>query len=441
MDPMSAISLAGTVVQFVDFSVKLVAKSSEIYNSGQGASLRNIELEGVAKNLSSLTTRLKQRTEKACAFAVSEDEVALRSLCNRCCEIGQELLKTLDSAKVHGTNAKWKSVRQALKEIIGGDRIKEMYESLTRCREQIVVLLLVIINAKHDKLSGHVIAIDESVKQAEAKLLDENRQTRAQILDAIQSSRYSASNPQDVVLVSRMLSSMMNNITLERTKGNVLNSLYYPRMMERREWISEAHRQTFGWALQAKVPTDTSAPWDDLQLWLREGNGVYWLTGKAGSGKSTLMKFIQQADQTQQYLEQWAHPLPCIRASFYFWNPGTSMQKSQLGLLQCLLYEILSQRPDLIGKILPPRWTSIGRDGSSDFAWSISELLDALKYLTEVDLRIKFCFFIDGLDEFDGDHVTLIRILLRFTKSPNLKILASSRPWLVLMMPSSCALS
>lgn len=40
-----------------------------------------------------------------------------------------------------------------------------------------------------------------------------------------------------------------------------------------------------------------------------------------------------------------------------------------------------------------------------------------------------FCFFIDGLDEYDGHHPDLIDVLKTFYKSSNIKICLSSRPW------------
>jgi hypothetical protein len=119
---------------------------------------------------------------------------------------------------------------------------------------------------------------------------------------------------------------MVSWVSDKKNKDAILSSLYYPRMQDRREYISEAHRKTFTWALEDK--TSNLTPWDDLKEWLCEGNGLYWLSGKGGSGKSTLMKYIDQDPRTAKFLEQWASPMPFVCASFYFWNPGTSMQKS-----------------------------------------------------------------------------------------------------------------
>ncbi|KKZ64040.1 hypothetical protein EMCG_01701 [[Emmonsia] crescens] len=44
----------------------------------------------------------------------------------------------------------------------------------------------------------------------------------------------------------------------------------------------------------------------------------------------------------------------------------------------------------------------------------------------------KFSFLIDGLDEFDGDHQSLMSMLVDINRSYNIKILAASRPWLLI---------
>ncbi|KAK8068120.1 hypothetical protein PG996_007232 [Apiospora saccharicola] len=54
---------------------------------------------------------------------------------------------------------------------------------------------------------------------------------------------------------------------------------------------------------------------------------------------------------------------------------------------------------------------------------------DALEQATHSGVDLKFCLFIDGLDEHDGDHVELCGKLQRMVQPRRLKICASSRPW------------
>lgn len=51
LEPLSAISLAGNVVQFIDLCSKLLAEGWELYRSSAGATALNLELEKTAESL------------------------------------------------------------------------------------------------------------------------------------------------------------------------------------------------------------------------------------------------------------------------------------------------------------------------------------------------------------------------------------------------------
>ena len=429
MDPLSAVGLAGNVVQLLDFGLKLIEKSKDIYASAEGIEIRNIELEHITQNLVSLNRRLRNRSSRVCAFAINEDERALESLTHQCNAVGEALIAALEKAKVTGKHKTWKSVRQALKSVLGHDGIQDLHNRLKEYREQIVVVLLVIASSRQSELNNNVQGVGASVIAAETRIVDETRQARTQILEAIRNPQHSPNKSESIGLVSQLLSRMVLDKLELSNKQAVLDSLYFSRMQDRREYIAEAHNKTFQWVLQAEVATER--PWANLAKWLKTSNGIYWIGGKPGSGKSTLMKYIEQDKRTITYLEEWSNPLPLVTASFYFWNPGTLMQKSQLGLLRSLLYEILRQQPNLIPNALPMRWQSTTAHGNSTFEWTLTELTKAFQALGASDLGAKFCFIIDGLDEFDGDHQHLVQFLFRMTLTSNIKVLASSRPWLV----------
>lgn len=101
------------------------------------------------------------------------------------------------------------------------------------------------------------------------------------------------------------------------------------------------------------------------------------------------------------------------------------MQKSQLGLLQSILYQILRQTPGIA--------TEVCEDHLSHEGWSVDEVKATLRRVLErKNLPAKFCFFIDGLDEYGGEEETLIHILSFFTHNSNVKLCVSSRPRTVL---------
>lgn len=134
------------------------------------------------------------------------------------------------------------------------------------------------------------------------------------------------------------------------------------------------------------------------------------------------MKFVSDGQQTREILESWAAPMkPCI-ASHYFWNAGDEMERCQIGLLQSLLFQIFRYSHSLCGTLCPER--------SVADPWDICELRAAFERLSrQTDLDIKFCFFIDGLDEFDGAEEDMIQLVKELAASEHIKVCVSSRPW------------
>ena len=194
--------------------------------------------------------------------------------------------------------------------------------------------------------------------------------------------------------------------------------------------IEEAHPITFDWLFEGNQKAADRGVKTTILDWLRTGTGVYYVSGKAESGKSTPMKFFYDHPKTVAALRTWAKGAgkEVLTASFFFWNAGTDMQKSQQGLLQTPLYNILRQSPALVFSVCPSRWQE---SRQTEPPWTHAELRQTFSRLREQSMATRSCFFIDGLDEFDGDHMETIDVINSFTSSNNIKICFSSRPWAV----------
>ena len=141
----------------------------------------------------------------------------------------------------------------------------------------------------------------------------------------------------------------------------ILQSLHFETISDRFESVDENHANTFDWIFQAAqdgAQISHAGQSSDFRSWLESGTGIYWINGKAGSGKSTLMKYIVNHRDSSSLLKIWAGGLKLCTGSFFFWNSGTSMQCSQAGLFRSLLYETLSQHPELIPTVLPTHWAT-----------------------------------------------------------------------------------
>jgi len=68
--------------------------------------------------------------------------------------------------------------------------------------------------------------------------------------------------------------------------SELLRSLVFPGIRSRQETVAVADTRTFRWVFESHTGTGNIS---GINHWLSRGSHFYWLSGKAGSGKSTLM--------------------------------------------------------------------------------------------------------------------------------------------------------
>ncbi|RDW56684.1 hypothetical protein BP6252_14036 [Coleophoma cylindrospora] len=399
MDPLTAISLAASIVSFVQLAVSLFDGTQQIYNSASGSSDETERLEFIYTSLFSLSSKLSLGTERKAigirlvASGLPKDAPSLGVLATRCGKDCDELLRIVEQMKL---------------------KTRDM---ITNVDAQIKALRFETQSLK-DQRSQQLSEISLGVASIQRQIttITSNQDRKHLSSDEIES-----------------LTTKVSELSLrsqEYAKENeLLASLNYKQRPARHESIINAHKSTLKWIFSA---TDTTSNQSGrLADWLENGHGIFWVSGKPGSGKSTFMKFVASHPQTDNLLAMWAAPKTVIKACHYFWSPGTDTQRSQEGLLRSILFDILCSNSQLIPLVCPDRWSSSNSvNMSTSIPWSLTELQGAVKRIAgETDLPVRFCFFIDGLDEFSGDHLLLCESLLELSKSPRIKLLVSSRPW------------
>ncbi|PYH85112.1 hypothetical protein BO82DRAFT_429608 [Aspergillus uvarum CBS 121591] len=219
----------------------------------------------------------------------------------------------------------------------------------------------------------------------------------------------------------------------------LLESLKFGSMTDREDSVAVAHGGTFDWILapDGAKGHHSSNVQESLVSWLSSGSndGIFWVSGKPGSGKSTLMRFLMAHPTTKTFLATWAGEEPLITAGFYFWISGTLEQRSQTGLMRHLLVQLLDQEPHLVPVVFPARWKHLRQLTTRErikvtVAWDLKELKEALRWFMQHTAgEAKICLFIDGLDEFAGNHKEVISFLQELVSSlTHLKLCLSSRP-------------
>ncbi|KAJ2977575.1 hypothetical protein NUW58_g7768 [Xylaria curta] len=490
MEALAALGLASNIVQFLDFTWRLTSAAGEIRNSASGATERTIELDKIYGKLSGFCSNLAKPSE-----AVEDNEEAqrvqklfsnsandlqrhiiiqshnrdLQALASDCIPLCQQLLAATNKLQARGGSShKFKSFKTALRTLWDEKKIDDLEERLKRYQHTISLHFLPLIE-QHTSYTtsllqrlrheGALLRIEQAAQfdRITSRLEDIKGNLSTTVPQIVvphsgeQSSSDKATELLDLgdICTARLLTtddidSIVNGISNLSVSGHdilvlareqaFLRSLDFVSRRYRYDDIPEAYKQTFGWMLDPSKQTGEGKGEQRSLLihWLRNGNGTFWLSGKAGSGKSTLMKYIANHDETRRSLEVWAGAKKLVIASHYFWNAGAEMQKSQAGLYRSLLYDFLRACPGLIPRLYPSRWasTKISRTPLRSDNWSGEELLTAIQNLIRLpDSSIRYCIFIDGVDEYDGDHFELCRLLKELSCSSNMKCCISSRPW------------
>lgn len=124
-------------------------------------------------------------------------------------------------------------------------------------------------------------------------------------LDAIQN--FSQVHRQELAKLSRKVDQILHQAIerdKERTLKKISKSLYFSLMTERHDHIRTAHSKTFRWFLHSDAGNSTLIE-DSFLDWLTSTNdsqsSIYWICGKAGSGKSTLMQYLYDELKLQHF--------------------------------------------------------------------------------------------------------------------------------------------
>lgn len=159
-----------------------------------------------------------------------------------------------------------------------------------------------------------------------------------------------------------------------------MKALAFDRMDFRRAAIDPAYAYTCQWIFEKA----RFLRWRDPAF--RGSNlGFFWIKGKPGSGKSTIMKCILEHLQRNK--------LECAVVSFFFNARGGNLEKSTEGCYRSLLYQMLEQIPRLRTLL---RVTNIP---SGEQGWEIAVVQDKLR---EAILHLEhesLIIVIDALDE------------------------------------------
>lgn len=403
---------------------------------------------------------------------------ALQQLLSECSGTASKLLQALEKLKPDQPESKWDCFCAALKTYFGAKQLEELRLHIESYRSQLSLRMLGYINAKLDTRNAAQNRNSDTIVDQNSQIVDilaihqgqlaavagQERVTQTAIVEALailKSGEMRRLINADEGLqgdiprnraefqvgpeVSTYVLSMGDGVSsstgkhevghksFDRIRQNILGWLHFPQMHYRFESVKPSHQKTLDWVLDENTGQTDGGPsstWSNFAKWLRSGSQCYWLRGKAGSGKSTLMKYLYQDERTTSHLLSWSEGRQLIMPGFFFWYLGTTLQKSQAGLFRALLYSIFQRWPPLMLEIMPELCAPYAREGFfSQGEPDVETLWNWFRRLQNIRSQVSVCIFIDGLDEYVGDHSALAELFLDMANAcPFVKFVISSRP-------------
>jgi hypothetical protein len=333
------------------------------------------------------------------------------------------MINVLSSLRLRGDASRYKSFLLAIRTSWNSKKVAATQQRLGEMRSQVQFHIQVTMRE-------NLISMEDNLLQATHKeghrVLDAVLQVKQEVVRKQRiDERIATTRHEQIVRI--MSAERERDATLLTFSGLIQVQLYHPSQNDRFDDIAVAHHETIQWALEVGDTTDPDHP--SLYKWLEEGQGIYWISGKVGSGKSTLVKFLHKNGAPQDAFRLWAGGARLITVYFYFWNAGSRLQKSQEGMFRSILYQVLEQEPSLAQVLFPEHFRPREEWAESITFHEVRRAFDRLASFNDSSLKI--AMMIDGLDEFDTTKLTLTELAEMFisiTRSPNIKALLSSRP-------------
>ncbi|KAK4556269.1 hypothetical protein LTR86_006413 [Recurvomyces mirabilis] len=435
MDALTGLGAVSAIVQLIQFSCSVARSARNIHRNFTNASEKKpLVAESLLKELalfdkyaSGLRTFMSAEELDASVAAAAEP------LLDCCLRVKGDCGKLLDRLQIQGGTGKLERLRAAIRVEKGTNAMLELQKELRSLQTRVLEFMMFILAERQSSHYKMVEARHQQNAKFENELMARVSALRDMVKDMTVTQKDEALMVQQVLCDLKTFASEAQECLYVR---RVLLSLRYESMDAREAAIVDSHSDTFRWLLDPDK-TEASSGQVSIVEWLCSGSGLYWISGKAGAGKSTLMKMLCDDDRTVSLLSQWAGGQRMVRASHFFWVAGSTMQKNQLGLLQALCFGILEQHPSLLPVVCREELEATRANAGEILApWELPRLKTLLQQIVTQGLlpnpeSVRFCFFIDGLDEYEGElhHSELAQYLLALCQSPNIKICAASRPW------------
>ncbi|KAI1874097.1 uncharacterized protein JN550_002676 [Neoarthrinium moseri] len=457
---VDALSLACNIITVTDFGHKFYQTFRDVYRNGEP----DPTAEHKAKELAILAESLKKSREKAHRSVPNDDQ--LFRVADKCVEaatdLHTEMSKLAPAVSTSRTLHVLQSIKWAAKRTWRYNRITQLNKSLDDCEAtmQNAILLEMYESGEADR----VRQLDD-FKQLDSRLQNFVHSVSKQHLQVSQLLVENKSFHQETQAVIRQEVAGLKNAKISEVEAQRLRtSLQFPEMNQRYNELREAHKKSFRWLLGDALATgakdvtpdrdsgrgsDSSddihdineepnylrhlrkETFGDFKQWLtcEPNSKLYWVSGKPGAGKSTLMKYICQQIGNQNAVDGLK-----VVIRHFFWL-GTSNTRSRHNdmesMFMTLLYQLLEcQLPEIPLAATILQQAPYIRQKNYPTDWSLEELEETTRLALQIlGSRYPIYILLDALDEQlpVAERGELLQIIRKLEKVPNVRLIISSR--------------
>ena len=136
MDPVSAFSLAGTILQFLDSGARFVMLAQALYQDGLSVHDPHVHVLEVTEDLQNLLPEIQSTDDS------SGKVDSLTHLANSCNKTATRLINILRQVKNRQNNRKRDAVKSAFKIFCKENEVKSLQDQLSSFRDQLNLHLL-----------------------------------------------------------------------------------------------------------------------------------------------------------------------------------------------------------------------------------------------------------------------------------------------------------
>ncbi|KAK3326881.1 hypothetical protein B0H66DRAFT_170482 [Apodospora peruviana] len=472
MEPLAAFGLACNVMQLIHFTGETASLCKKVFRTG----FPDPGLARYVEDSAQLHTHITQWMVEA-QQPLNEEENELLQIAEKTKEASNNLKREVDRlTRPSAKGKKFASVVGAVKAKIRENKVEKverrMHDYQRILESRLLFRVCKTTNALqlrqddrftslNDGLQNFIRAYSEGHTRLE-ELIDKHSSS---VKDVVRAETLKSQHNITATVLSESsknrheTSAVLKQLSSEARRERLLRSLKYDMMGDRFGQIPPPHEGTYQWImrgiaywiegnedpadetltsreLQSGCPHDVAAldiSWKCFPCWLESKSPtdkIYWIQGKAGSGKSTLMKFVVEDDRLWSDLKS-AEQDPLI-LSHFLWSAGAYMQKSVRGILLALLFQFLSSNESLLDEVVNEFPQTKFKDIPGD--WSVEEL-EKVIHASFVKSPKPIFVFLDGLDEIstcDVDNIdtpaNLLRVVTNLSMIGNVKVCVSSRP-------------